>query len=119
MDLFLAYALCNENYASILKVSLSAKRLQIGSPLQLLPGQRLLPQLDPRLSESRFALVVLTVEFLGLGFSRNELDRLTRRSKVLSILAGVTEREIAGHSPRLAVAALPSSANLSRLILPA
>lgn len=118
MDLFLAYCYLDGPCANGLGDSLSGRGLVVGDPLPLWPGQRLLPRLDQRLIEARFALVVVSVDFLKLSYARKELDGLTNRRRVLTVLAGVGERDVAEHSPRLAVAALPWSENLVRLIRP-
>ena len=83
--------------------------LTLGQPLALWPGQRLLQTIDLRLPESRFALVIVSREFLKFSHPRKELDGLTIRRKVVTLLAGVTETVVAAHSPRLAVAAMPGS----------
>jgi hypothetical protein len=118
VDLFLAYCHLDEGYASGLGDRLCGRGLVVGEPLPLWPGQRLLPLIDQRLAGARFALVVVSLGFLRLSYPRKELDGLTIRRKVLPVLAGVEEREVTGHSPRLAVAALPSGGNLVRLIRP-
>src|SRR5947209_5791732 len=109
MDLFLAYAYQDEDYASGLEDTFAGRGLVVGEPLALWPGQRLLPPIDQRLHESRAAVVVVSREFLAFAWPRKELDGLATRSQVISILAGVRERDVARHSPRLAVAAFPGS----------
>jgi hypothetical protein len=118
MDLFLTYCYLDEEFARGLGDVLSGRGLVVGEPLPLWPGQRLLPRLDQRLTYARFALVVVSPDFLKLSFPRKELDGLTNRRKVLAVLAGVGEGVVAEHSPKLAVTALPSSENLVRLIRP-
>jgi hypothetical protein len=120
MDLFLAYAYQDEDYASGLEDSLSGRGLVIGEPLSLWPGQRLLPQIDQRLREARAAVVVVSREFLAFMWPRKELDGLATRSKVISILTDVGEADVAKHSPRLAVAVFPGSQSerLVRLLRP-
>jgi hypothetical protein len=78
MDLFLAYAYQDEDYARGLEDSLSGRGLVIGEPLALWPGQRLLPQIDQRLREARVAVVVVSREFLAFMWPRKELDGLNR-----------------------------------------
>jgi hypothetical protein len=109
MDLFLAYAYHDEDYASGLEDTLAGRGLVVGEPLSLWPGQRLLPQIDQRLHESRAAIVIVSRAFLAFWWPRKELDGLTTRRKVIAILADVGEEDVADHSPRLAVAAFAGS----------
>ena len=120
MDLFLVHAYQDQEYANGLEDDLAGRGLVIGEPLSLCPGQRLLPQIDQRLHEARHAIVVVSREFLKFLWSRKELDGLTTRSKVVAILSDLIESEVAGHSPRLAVAAFSSSLKerMVRLIRP-
>jgi hypothetical protein len=118
VDLFLAYCHVDEEFASGLGDTLGGRGLVVGEPLPLWPGQRLLTLIDQRLAEARFALVVVSLGFLRLSYPRKELDGLTIRRKVLPVLVGIDEVEVTEHSPRLAVAALPSAGNLVRLIRP-
>src|SRR3954467_3222022 len=120
MDLFLAYAYHDEDYASGLEDSLAGRGLVVGEPLSLWPGQRLLPPIDQRLHESRAAIVIVSKAFLAFSWPRKELDGLTTRSNVIAILSDVGEVDVAEHSPRLAVAALPGSLSerLVRLLRP-
>jgi hypothetical protein len=109
MDLFLAYAYHDEEYASGLGDTLAGRGLVVGEPLALWPGQRLLPQIDLRLQESRASIVIVSRAFLAFRWPRKELDGLTTRRKVIAILADVGEEDVADHSPRLAVAAFAGS----------
>jgi hypothetical protein len=120
MDLFLAYAYRDEDYASGLEDDLAGRGLVVGRPLSLWPGQRLLPQIDQRLPASRSAIVIVSKAFLSFSWTRKELDGLTMRRKAISILADVSEADVAKHSARLAVAALPDSLpdRLVRLLRP-
>lgn len=115
MDLFLVYAYQDQQYANGVEDLLTGRGLVIGEPLSLWPGQRLLRMIDLRLPESRFALVIISREFLRLSYPRKELDDLTNRRKVVSVLSDVDERAVAPHSAKLAVAALWPSENLVRL----
>lgn len=118
MDLFIAHAYQDEDFAGGLEDELSGRGLVIGEPLPLWSGQRLLPPIDQRLSDARHAIVVVSRAFLQFSWPRKELDGLATRPKVVAILSDVAEEEVAGHSPRLAVAALPGSLSehLIRLI---
>jgi hypothetical protein len=109
MDLFLAYAYDDEEYASGLEDTLAGRGLVVGEPLRLWPGQRLLPEIDLRLHESRAAIVIVSHAFLAFWWPRKELDGLTTRRNVVSILSDVVEEDVADHSPRLAVAAFPGT----------
>jgi hypothetical protein len=64
--------------------------------------------------------VIVTKAFLSFSWPRKELDGLTIRRKVVSILADVSENDVAKHSARLAVAALPDALpeRLVRLLRP-
>ncbi len=59
-------------------------------------------------------------EFLKFSYSRKELDGLTTRGKVITILSDVGEAVVSKHSPRLAVAAFSGafSDRLVRLLRP-
>src|SRR5947209_3421398 len=116
MDVFLTYCYLDEQYASGLEDTLSGRGLVLGGPLSLWPGQRLLPLIDQRLTEARFALVIVSEEFLKLSYPRKELDGLATRRKVVPVLAGVAESDVSEQSPRLAVAALPATERLVRLV---
>jgi hypothetical protein len=118
IDLFLAYCYLDLVQASGLAETLAGRGLVVGDPLSLWLGQRLLPRLDQRLVDTRFALVLVSREFLALSLPRKELDGLTTRRRVLSVLAGVGEEEVAEQSTRLAVAALPWTERLVRLLRP-
>jgi hypothetical protein len=109
MDLFLAYAYHDEDYASGLEEILAGRGLVVGEPLSLWPGQRHLPPIDLRLRESRAAIVIVSRAFLKYAWPRKELDGLTIRRKVIAILSDVGEMGVADHSPRFAVAAFPGS----------
>src|SRR6478672_4159471 len=115
MDLFLAYAYHDEDHARGLTDTLAGRGLVVGEPLSLWPGQRLLPQVDLRLRESRAAIVIVSRAFLGFDWPRKELDGLTIRRKVIAILSDVDEEVVATHCPRLAVAAFPG-AQAGRLV---
>jgi hypothetical protein len=62
--------------------------------------------------------VLISRDFLRLSLPRKELGGLANRRRVLSVLAGVGEPEVSQHSPRLAVAALPWTERLVRLVRP-
>jgi hypothetical protein len=109
MDIFLAYAYHDEDYASGLEDALAGRGLVVGEPLSLWPGQRLLPRIDLRLHESRAAIVIVSHAFLAFSWPRKELDGLTTRRKVIAVLSDVDEEDVADHSPRLAVTAFPGS----------
>src|SRR3954447_25040864 len=109
MALFVTYAYQDADYASGLEDTLAGRGLVVGEPLALWPGQRLLPPIDGRLRDARHAIVVVSKAFLGFSWSRRELDGLTTRSRVVTILADLGEADVAKHSPRLAVAAFPDA----------
>src|SRR4051812_45846155 len=106
MDLFLAYAYQDEDYASGMEDTLAGRGLVVREPLSPWPGQRLLPLIDLRMHESCAAIVVVSRAFLKYSWPRKEPDGLTIRRKVI---ADVGEADVAGHSPGLAVAAFPGS----------
>jgi hypothetical protein len=92
----------DEPIANDLADTLAGRGLEVGDPLSLWPGERLLP----RLIDARFALVLVSQDFLKLSFPQKELDGLANRRRVLAVLAGVGEPEVSRHSPRLDVAAV-------------
>jgi hypothetical protein len=53
--------------------------------------------------------VIVSRAFPAPSWSRTELDGLATRNRAVAILSDVGEEDVAGHSPRLAVAALPGS----------
>lgn len=118
MDLVLVYAYLDETFASGLGDSLAGRGIEVAEPLSLWPGHRLLQRVDARLCGVRYALVIVSADFLKFSWSQKELDGLTTRSKVVSILHGVDEDDVRQHSPRLAVAAIPSgmTEHLVRLV---
>ncbi len=118
MDLFLVHAYQDAEYAGGLEDDLAGRGLIIGEPLSLWPGQRLLSQIDQRLHDSRHAIVVVSREFLKYSWTLKELDGLTTRRMVVAVLSHIVESDVAGHSPRLAIAAFPGtlSERLVRLI---
>jgi hypothetical protein len=118
LDAFLAYCYLDQEYASDLTDTLSGRGLDVGDPLSLWPGQRVLPQIDQRLIDARFAVVLVSQDFLRLSLPQKELDGLANRRRVLAILAGVREPEVSRHSPRLAVASLPWTEKVVRLLHP-
>jgi len=120
MDLFLIYCHHDEGFAGGLEDDLTGRGLVVGDPLPLRPGQRLLPPIDRRLYEARRAIVIVSRAFLAFSWPRKELDGLTIRRKVLAVLSDIVEEDVAGHSPRLAVAAFPGplADRLVRLIRP-
>ena len=118
--IFLVHAYQDADYAGGLEDTLSGRGLVVGEPLSLWPGQRPLPQIDGRLREARFAIVIVSKELLAFSWPRKELDGLTTRSKVIAILSDVGEEVVSRHSPRLAVAAFSGSLSdrLVRLLRP-
>ncbi|MBW3609389.1 MAG: glycosyltransferase family 9 protein [Actinobacteria bacterium] len=52
VDLFVAYAYQDDDYAGGLEETFSAQGLVVGEPLALWPGQQLLPEIDRRLHEA-------------------------------------------------------------------
>jgi len=109
MDLFLAHAYHDEDFAGGLEDTLAGRGLVVGESLALWPGQRLLPEIDSRLRDSRAAIVIVSRAFLSFAWTRKELDGLAMRRKVVAILSDVAEADVADRSPRLAVAAFPGS----------
>jgi hypothetical protein len=107
MDVFLVYHYEDEQTAESLADDLAGSGLIVGDPIELWPQMRLLPRIDQGLVEARHALVVISWHFLKLHLPRKELDSLTNRRKVVCVLSGVEERDVAEQSPRLATAAFP------------
>ena len=120
MDLFLVYAYQDRQYAGGLEDDLAGRGLVVGEPLALWPGQRLLAMIDLRLPETRYALVVVSREFLKFSYPRKELDGLATRPQVVALLSDLTEDDVRHHSPKLAVAAYPGAlaGRLDRLFRP-
>ena len=116
MNLFIAYHYEDDQTADGLADDLAGRGLVVGEGLELWPGMRLLPRLDQGLVEARHAIVVVSWDFLRLGLPRKELDGLVARRKVVCVLSGIEETDVAEHSPKLAVAALQMSDRLVNLL---
>jgi hypothetical protein len=108
-DLVIVSAVPDEPFVNGLTCTLSLHGLKLGAPVSLHAPMRLLPCVDSELAECRFALVVISFDFLALKYERKELDGLASRSRVVSLLRDASEREVALHSPKLAVSAIPGS----------
>jgi hypothetical protein len=107
LDAFLVHHFDDAVAARELSGTLAGRGFEVGHPLELWPQMRLLTRIDDGLIDHRFAVVIVSREFLQLGFQAKELDGLTRRRRVLCLLHGVGERDVASESPRLAVSAIP------------
>src|SRR4051794_20915435 len=121
MDLFLVFAYQDLAFAEGLAETFQRSGLEVGPALSLWPGMRLLALVDQGLVSSRHAVVVVSHEFLKFSYPRKDLDGLTTRRRVVSLLRGVDEERVRDHSSRLAVACYPEtmSERLPRLFLPA
>jgi hypothetical protein len=108
-DVFLAYVDPDHGFACGLSDSLRRKGLILGDPISLWPGMPLLRLVDGGLAGSRRAVVIVSREFLYLGYSRKELDSLADRSEAVCLLYGVEEREVGEFSEKLAIVAIPGS----------
>src|SRR5829696_6929636 len=109
MDLFLVFAYQDLVFAEGLADIFRRSSLEVGPSLSLWPGMRLLALVDQGLVSSRHAVVIVSRDFLKFSYSRKELDGLTTRRKVVSVLSGVGEEDVQDHSPRLAVACYPQA----------
>lgn len=108
-DLFIVSAAQDEPFVKGLIETLSVRGLKVGDPISLQPPMRILPCVDSALVRCRYALVVISTDFLQLNHGRKELDGLAGRSRVVSLLLDASERDVAAHSPKLAVSAIPGS----------
>jgi TIR domain-containing protein len=109
-DLFLVHHHQDQDFAKGLADSLAGRGLTLWRPAEVWPpGVRLLKIVDGGLSEARYALVVVSGDFLKVSWPRKELDGLTTRRNVVALLHGVEERDVAVHSRRLAIAAISGS----------
>jgi hypothetical protein len=107
LDAFLVYHEHDRPEAEGLAGTLADRGLELARPFMLRPQMRLLTRVDQGSADARYAVVFVTREFLKLHWPRKELDGLATRSRVVAILYGVTEADVADLSPRLAVAAIP------------
>ena len=114
-DLFLAFAYHDDAFARGLADDLAERGLTVGGSVSLWPGMRLLPRLDSGLHLARFAVVVISDDFLKFSWPRKELDGIATRRHVVPLLHGIDEAEVCPHSPRLAVAAF--SADLTERLV--
>lgn len=108
LDAFIIHHFDDATAVRDLAGTLSGRGLEVGLPVELWPQMRLLPRIDEGLIDHRFALVIVSTSFLRLGYQPKELEGLTRRRRVLCLLHGVGERDVAAESPKLAVAAIPA-----------
>jgi hypothetical protein len=117
-DLFLVYHEFDEPCARGLADTLAGRGLELGRPFALRPGMRLLALIDQGLADARYALVVVSAEFLKMHWPRKDLDGLAARPRVVALLHGVAEDDLRDCSPRLAVAAIPGgmTEHLVRLV---
>lgn len=109
MNLFAIYHHSDTELARNLTGTLAGRGLEIGDPVVLWPQMRLLPRVDQGLVHARFCLVIVSTAFLDLAWERKTLDGLALRRRVVTVLANVTERDVAAYSPRLAVASVSTS----------
>src|SRR4051794_17100950 len=99
MDLFLAYAYHDEEYASGLEDSLAGRGLVVGEPLSLWPGQRLLPQIDLRLHESRAAIVIVSRAGSRRAGRSSRSSRMSAKKTWRAIRPGSPSRHSPGRTP--------------------
>jgi hypothetical protein len=109
LDLFLLYAYQDKDEANGIADHLAGRGLTVGKPVSLWPPTRLLPLVDQGLVDCRRCLVLLSKDFLKMGWARKDLDGLAGRKKVVSLLVGIDEEVVATHSPSLATAAIPGT----------
>src|SRR5690348_9605217 len=108
-DLFLAHVHEDAPAADALAAALCGRGLTAGPPLVIRPDWPLIASVDERLVGARFGVVLISTALLRMGWSRRDLDALALRRRVVPLLHGLGERDVARHSPRLAVAAVPEA----------
>ncbi len=108
-DVFLVYEYHDEVEAAEIGRRLAARGLDVGPPVSLWTEMRVLPRVDLGLSSCRRCLVLVSAHFLKLNLPPRELDGLSSRRNVVSLLHGVAEEDVAEHSRRLAVSAIPGT----------
>ena len=106
-DLFLVYAYEDESLALRLRGTLADRGLELADSVSLWPSDRILKLIGQGLSGARHAIVLITDDFLRRSYSGFVLDAIATRPQVISLLCGVVEDDVARHSSKLAVAAIP------------
>jgi hypothetical protein len=106
-DVFLAHAQADKPFAERLTDLFETCALVVGPPIALRGGERLLQLFDEELFETRYGVVIISRDFLRLGWKATVLDGLANRRRVVGLLWGVDELELAVCSRRLAVVAIP------------
>jgi hypothetical protein len=106
-DLFLVYAYEDESLATGLRQTFADRGLELADSVSLWPSDRILKLIGQGLSQARYAVILITDDFLGRSYSGFILDALARREQVISLLCGVDEDDVSPHSDKLAVAAIP------------
>ena len=106
-DLFLVYTSEDQPLATVLCRTFADQRLELADPVSLWPSDRILNLIGRGLSQARFAIVLITDEFLRRSYSDFILDALAAREEVISLLCGVDEDDVSALSGKLAVAAIP------------
>jgi hypothetical protein len=108
-DVFLAYTHADQPFAARLTEVFRARALEVGQPIELWGGERLLSLLDQGLYDSQYAIVIISRDFLHLDWQAKVLEGLAHRRRVIGLLWGVDESDVALHSRGLAVSAMPGS----------
>src|SRR4051812_8419795 len=105
-DVFIAHCHQDQVFALSLARALAGRGLEIGRAVEIWPHMRVLKFIDAGLVDIRHAVLIVSRDFLKLNIGRKDLDILAGRRAVVSILYGVTEENVAGESPKLAISAI-------------
>jgi hypothetical protein len=106
-DLFISYATEDrDSVAKRLVQALEEAGLSVGAGLALDLGDSLNEMIEKGLQSASYGAVLLTPAFFAKGWTRFDLDSLTRevveRNTILPIWHGITPEQAARHVPRLA-----------------
>jgi hypothetical protein len=106
-DLFLIYTYHDASRADDLAGTFASRGLELAAPAALWPGERILKRIDRGRAEARFAVIIVTDEFLRWAWTGLELDALAERDDVISIMCDSDEGDVTRRSKKLAVASIP------------
>lgn len=107
-DVFISHSSEDKDFVRQLAQALEKQGLSVWfDEMTLKLGDRLGQSIDEGLANSRFGVVVLSKSFFAKSWTRYELEGLVNKEiatgkTILPIWHGVTEREVAQHSPTLA-----------------
>lgn len=106
-DLVIVHAYQDLPLASGLGETFASQGLEVGEGVSIWPSDRITQRVRRGLDGARAAVILVTEEFARMPWPRRDLDALADHDRVVALLCGIEEEDVAGLSPRLAVAAIP------------